>query len=62
MAFFRNSQSRQKGRAGQSGNKPGSGPEGDCVCPACGHRTPHQRGIPCMTIKCPKCGTTMVKE
>ncbi|MFP4170838.1 MAG: hypothetical protein ACLFUV_07445 [Methanomassiliicoccales archaeon] len=38
------------------------GPGGDCVCPSCGHREPHQRGVPCFQMKCPKCGNPMIRE
>ncbi len=40
----------------------GRGPGGFCVCPACGMRVPHQRGIPCSTVRCPNCGTLMMRE
>jgi len=43
------------------GDKPGSGPGGDCVCPECGYKTAHMRAEPCNTIKCPKCGALMTK-
>jgi hypothetical protein len=29
------------------------------ICPHCGHRDPHKRGMPCVERKCPKCGTAM---
>jgi hypothetical protein len=45
-----------------SGNRAGAGPEGSCVCPDCGEKVPHKRGVPCMHINCPKCGTKMVRE
>jgi Na+-translocating ferredoxin:NAD+ oxidoreductase subunit B len=48
------------GRGG--GNRPGSGPDGACACPQCGHRVPHQVGVPCYSVKCPKCGATMVRS
>ena len=48
------------GRGGRMGGR-GLGPDGDCVCPQCGERTPHQRGVPCVEQKCPKCGTLMVR-
>lgn len=50
------------GRGRMGGDKPGSGPGGNCVCPACGATVPHTRGIPCMTRKCPKCGARMTKQ
>lgn len=37
------------------------GPAVTCVCTACGHQAPKQRGIPCSTLKCPKCGAPMVR-
>lgn len=37
-------------------------PEGRCVCPACGHREAHLRGIPCFNRQCPNCGTEMKRE
>ena len=35
------------------------GPGDDCVCPQCGHTQPHQRGVPCLQIKCPQCGAAL---
>ena len=40
----------------------GKGPEGYCVCPKCKYRIKHKRGIPCSTIKCPKCGSQMTRK
>jgi len=40
----------------------GKGPEGYCVCPKCKYRIKHERGIPCSTIKCPKCGSQMTRK
>ncbi len=39
-----------------------AGPGGSCVCPNCGEKVPHQRGVPCNSVNCPKCGSTMVRE
>ena len=44
------------------GDKPGSGPGGNCVCPSCGYTTSHTRYRPCNTRKCPKCGTTLTRD
>ncbi|MFH0729010.1 MAG: NifB/NifX family molybdenum-iron cluster-binding protein [Pseudomonadota bacterium] len=54
---------------GQEGQRPGrkngplaGGPAGDCVCPQCGQRAPHERGIPCIRSNCPKCGAVMARQ
>lgn len=39
----------------------GYGPGGECVCPNCGYREPHQVGTPCYSKKCPKCGAPMTR-
>ena len=38
------------------------GPSGYCTCPECGYKMPHQQGIPCPNLKCPKCGTNLSRE
>ncbi len=40
----------------------GLGPGGYCVCPKCGYKIMHKRGIPCSTLKCPKCGLLLKRE
>ena len=48
---------------GQGRNKGGSyGTGGFCVCTKCGEKVTHSRGEKCTTIKCPKCGHTMIRE
>ena len=42
------------GRGRQGGTA--LGPGDSCVCPKCGEKAAHTRGIPCYTVKCPKCG------
>jgi len=49
------------GRGRMGGNRPGAGPSGFCVCPNCGAKIPHQRGVPCYSISCPKCGARMMR-
>jgi hypothetical protein len=50
---------RRGGRGLGGGYTMGSG--GECICPNCGYRQPHPRGIPCATVKCSKCGTLMIR-
>ncbi len=56
-----------RGGAGQGqgrglGGGTGQGLGGNCVCPNCGHKEPHQRGAQCFNLKCPKCDTPLVRE
>lgn len=46
---------------GQKGGQ-GLGPDGECVCTKCGHTSPHERGVPCFDMKCPKCGIKMTRK
>ncbi len=39
----------------------GLGVGGYCVCPNCGHKEPHQRGVPCYETRCPKCNSVMTR-
>jgi len=38
------------------------GPGGECICTNCGQAVPHQRGVPCYQMKCPKCGSPMTRR
>jgi cation diffusion facilitator family transporter len=40
----------------------GLGPEGYCVCKKCGYKVKHERGLPCTTLKCPKCKINLTRE
>ena len=51
---------RGGGRGRQSGGF-GLGPGGECLCPRCETKMPHQRGAPCYKHKCPKCGGAMTR-
>lgn len=53
-------QGPRTGRRGANTPRPrGLGGSPECVCPDCGHKQLHSRGIPCSTVKCPKCGTLL---
>jgi len=55
-----------RGQGGQGQGRMGgpfaAGPSGYCVCPKCGNKEPHERGIPCIQQKCTKCGAAMTRE
>ena len=53
---------RGGGSLGRMGGPLAGGAVGTCLCPKCGHREPHERGVPCVQRKCPKCGTAMTRE
>jgi len=44
---------------GTGGQRQGDGGATNCVCPSCGASTEHQKGVPCTSVKCPKCGGIM---
>jgi predicted Fe-Mo cluster-binding NifX family protein len=64
------SRMRQEGGQGAEGGRrrerrmerTQAGPDGTCVCPQCGHREPHERGLPCIEKECPSCGQKMVRQ
>lgn len=56
---------RGQGRGGSGQGRGGgfaAGPGGYCICPNCGERSSHQLRNPCYELKCPKCGTAMIRE
>ena len=55
---------RQGGRRSGGPCRGGSGASqpGSCVCPQCGHKEVHQRGIPCFELTCTKCGAALTRE
>jgi hypothetical protein len=58
---------RGKGQGPQSAGRIGGGASASgagevCVCPQCGKKEPHQRGVPCYERKCPACGANMIRE
>ena len=49
-----------RGRRSESGSQAmGAGPGGFCLCPACGFKVPHEQGIPCIQVRCPRCAQIM---
>lgn len=38
------------------------GDTGFCMCPSCGLKLSHQRGVPCRSVECPECGEFMMRE
>lgn len=50
------------GRGRMGGDNAGAGPSGYCICPQCGKKVSHGRGVPCFSIKCPQCDTRMTRE
>ena len=48
------------GRIGVNIPRPrGLGGSSECICPKCGYKEPHKRGVPCSTISCPKCNAPL---
>jgi len=35
---------------------------GFCICPKCGEKIAHRRGIPCQEERCPSCGAKLLRE
>jgi predicted Fe-Mo cluster-binding NifX family protein len=54
-------QGRGVRRLGRMGGPLAAGPGGSCVCPRCGRRESHERGIPCAQKQCPTCGVAMTR-
>ena len=49
---------------GRMGGPFAAGPLGECACtnPDCKKTIPHQAGAPCYQVKCPKCGSPMIRK
>lgn len=49
---------------GRMGGPLAAGPGGACFCtnPECKKEVLHQVGVPCYQMKCPKCGSPMVRQ
>lgn len=59
--FGQGSSGEAPGRGGGRGGGCRPGPKGNCLCPACGEKAPHQQGVPCFNLQCPKCGAVMIR-
>ena len=35
---------------------------GYCICPKCGYKQPHNRGVPCQEERCPTCDVKLLRE
>jgi predicted Fe-Mo cluster-binding NifX family protein len=55
-------QGRGGRRAGGANTSMSTRVTGNCLCPQCGEKVPHERGEPCASRKCPKCGTAMKSQ
>jgi predicted Fe-Mo cluster-binding NifX family protein len=55
-------QNRTRQRKGRMGGYSSGGPGGHCICPQCGHREAHERGLPCTQKQCPNCRVPMRRE
>jgi len=60
MSFFGKGLGLGGGRGKNKGGAMGVG--GYCICAKCGTKILHKQDVKCTTIKCPDCGTTMIRE
>lgn len=44
---------------GVGGPRQGDGGANACICPKCGNSQPHEKGVPCSSLNCNKCGTPL---
>jgi hypothetical protein len=40
----------------------GMGVVGSCICPKCGQRFPHNRGVPCLDERCKECCVALIRK
>lgn len=59
---FRHGQGMRSGFGRGRGMSGGLGPSGYCICLKCGYKVPKQRGVRCMDMKCPNCGSILIRE
>ena len=50
-----------RGRQAASAVKGTASREAVCACPECGYQQPHERGIPCHQMTCPRCGQRLAR-
>lgn len=62
--FGRNFGAGRGGGRGRMGGSFAAGPGGLCVCtnPGCRNEVTHPAGVPCYQMKCPKCGSPMIRK
>ena len=54
---------QRKGKfTGEIKEAKGQGIGGNCVCPKCGYKILHRRGVPCSTLQCPKCKVNLERK
>lgn len=41
--------------------KKGTSQFGACICPQCNFSVTHKRGVPCQSLKCPKCNIPLIR-
>ena len=58
----RTGQGQGQGKGWVRGDRSGAGVGGFCVCPSCKEKVVHQRGVPCTSVNCPKCGVSLTRE
>ncbi len=58
----KNDQNQDKGKQAARIGAASAAIQGFCVCPQCGHRVPHESGIPCMQLQCTQCGEIMTRS
>ena len=51
----------RSGRGGRGRGLRGTCTPKNCVCPSCGNTVEVEPGRPCNSVKCPKCGTPMMR-
>ena len=64
LNFRKNKIFRRGGGWGKMGGQSQAGPGGVCICtnPDCKKKVVHQAGVPCYRLKCPECGSPMIRQ